>query len=201
MPRRRYIFDPPDRFIAGTVGDPGNRSFFLQAREGGRVVSVALEKVQVAVLAERLGDLLGQLDRRGVPHASSESESVLEEALGRVDAGGLLGEDPAPLDEPLVEAFRAGSLTLGWDADAQRVLVEARAQDEDGEAIDPDEDDDEDEDGPDLLRVWLTAAAARSFVARAARVVASGRPPCPLCGAPLDPQGHICPRRNGHYVN
>jgi uncharacterized repeat protein (TIGR03847 family) len=201
MPRRRYIFDPPDRFIAGTVGDPGNRSFFLQAREGGRVVSVALEKVQVAVLAERLGDLLGQLDRRGVPHGSSESESVLEEALGRVDAGGLLGEDPAPLDEPLVEAFRAGSLTLGWDADAQRVLVEARAQDEDGEAIDPDEDDDEDEDGPDLLRVRLTAAAARSFVARAARVVASGRPPCPLCGAPLDPQGHICPRRNGHYVN
>jgi uncharacterized repeat protein (TIGR03847 family) len=201
MPRRRYIFDPPDRFIAGTVGDPGNRSFFLQAREGGRVISVALEKVQVAVLAERLGDLLGQLDRRGVPHGSSESERVLEEALGRVDAGGLLGEDPATLDEPLVEAFRAGSLTLGWDADAQRVLVEARAQDEDGEAIDPDDDDDEDEDGPDLLRVRLTAAAARSFVARAARVVASGRPPCPLCGAPLDPQGHICPRRNGHYVN
>jgi uncharacterized repeat protein (TIGR03847 family) len=201
MPRRRYIFDPPDRFIAGTVGDPGNRSFFLQAREGGRVISVALEKVQVAVLAERLGDLLGQLDRRGVPHGSSESERVLEEALGRVDAGGLLGEDPATLDEPLVEAFRAGSLTLGWDAEAQRVLVEARAQDEDGEAIDPDDDDDEDEDGPDLLRVRLTAAAARSFVARAARVVASGRPPCPLCGAPLDPQGHICPRRNGHYVN
>ena len=111
MPRRRYIFDPPDRFIAGTVGDPGNRSFFLQAREGGRVVSVALEKVQVAVLAERLGDLLGQLDRRGVPHGSSESESVLEEALGRVDAGGLLGDDAAPLDEPLVQAFRAGSLT------------------------------------------------------------------------------------------
>src|SRR6476619_2186581 len=201
MPRRRYIFDPPDRFIAGTVGDPGNRSFFLQAREGGRVVSVALEKVQVAVLAERLGDLLGQLDRRGVPHGASESESVIQEALGQVDAGGLLGEDAAPLDEPLVEAFRAGSLTLGWDADAQRVLVEARAQDEDGEPIDPDEDDDEDEDGPDLLRVRITADAARSFVARAARVVAAGRPPCPLCGAPLDPQGHICPRRNGHYVN
>ena len=110
-------------------------------------------------------------------------------------------EDVRPLDEPLNEAFRAGSLTLGWDGDAERVLVEARAQSEDGEAIDPDEDDDEDEDGPDLLRVRITADAARSFVARAARVVAAGRPPCPLCGAPLDPQGHICPRRNGHYVN
>jgi uncharacterized repeat protein (TIGR03847 family) len=193
MPRRRYIFDPPERFVAGTIGDPGSRTFFLQARDGGRVVSVALEKVQVAVLAERLGDLLGELDRRGVPHG------VPDEALPEVTAG--VDEDAAPLDEPLVEAFRAGSLTLGWDPDAERVLLEARAQDEDGEAIDPDEDDDEDEDGPDLLRVRLTAEAARSFVARAARVVAGGRPPCPLCGAPLDPRGHICPRRNGHYVN
>ena len=99
------------------------------------------------------------------------------------------------------EAFRAGSLTLGWDSDAELVLVEARAQSEDGEEIDPDEDDDEDEDGPDLLRVRMTADAARSFVARATRIVGAGRPPCPLCGAPLDPQGHICPRRNGHYVN
>ena len=193
MPRRRYIFDPPERFVAGTTGDPGNRTFFLQARDGGRVVSVALEKVQVAVLAERLGDLLGELDRRGVPHG------VPDEVLPEV--GTSVDDDAAPLDEPLVEAFRAGSLTLGWDPDAERVLLEARAQDEDGEAIDPDEDDDEDEDGPDLLRVRLTAEAARSFVARAARVVAGGRPPCPLCGAPLDPRGHICPRRNGHYVN
>ena len=61
--------------------------------------------------------------------------------------------------------------------------------------------DDDDEEGPDLLRVRMTATAARSFVARATQVVAGGRPPCPLCGAPLDPRGHICPRRNGHYVN
>jgi hypothetical protein len=127
MPRRRYLFDPPDRCVAGTVGDPGDRTFFLQARDGPRVVSVVLEKVQVAVLADRLGELLAELD--------------------------------------------------------------------------PDEDDDEDEDGPDLLRVRITAEAARGFVMRATRVVAAGRPPCPLCGAPLDPTGHICPRRNGHYLN
>ena len=200
MPRRRYIFDPPERFIAGTIGDPGSRTFFLQARDGGRVVSVALEKVQVVVLAERLGDLLGELERRGVAPGATESGTVAD-TFAEGESVGPPDEDPGPLDEPLVEAFRAGSLTLGWDPDAERVLVEARAQDEDGEAIDPDEDDDEDEDGPDLLRVRLTASAARSFVARAARVVASGRPPCPLCGAPLDPRGHICPRRNGHYVN
>jgi len=193
MPRRRYIFDPPERFVAGTIGDPGSRTFFLQARDGGRVVSVALEKVQVAVLAERLGDLLGELDRRGVPHG------VPDEALPEVTAG--VDEDAAPLDEPLVEAFRAGSLTLGWDGGAERILVEARAQDEDGEAVDPDEDDDEDEDGPDLLRVRISLAAARSFVTRATRAVASGRPPCPLCGMPLHPPGPTCPRRTGHYLN
>jgi uncharacterized repeat protein (TIGR03847 family) len=194
MPRRRYIFDPPDRFVAGTIGEPGDRAFFLQAREGRRVVSVALEKVQVAVLAERLGALLEELGRRGV----AEVEAPAAEHDPEADAS---SDDNGPLDEPLNEAFRAGSLTLGWDGGAGRVLVEARAQDEDGEAIDPDEDDDEDEDGPDLLRVRMTAAAARGFVARAERVVAGGRPPCPLCGAPLDPLGHICPRRNGQYVN
>jgi uncharacterized repeat protein (TIGR03847 family) len=193
MPRRRYIFDPPDRFVAGTVGEPGERTFFLQAREGGRVVSVVLEKVQVAVLAERLGALLDELDLRGIVEPA-EPEPV-------ADAAADPPLDSGPLDEPLNEAFRAGSLTLGWDGGAERVLVEARAQDEDGEAIDPDEDDEEDDEGPDLLRVRMTAAAARSFVARAAQVVAAGRPPCPLCGAPLDPLGHICPRRNGHYVN
>ena len=172
--------------MTGTIGEPGQRTFFLQASAGGRVVSVALEKVQVAVLADRLGALLLELDRRGIAPAGVEPAA---------------GEDTSPLDEPLNEAFRAGALTLGWDGDAERVLVEARAESEDGEPIDPDEDDDEDEEGPDLLRVRMTAAAARSFVERAVRVVASGRPPCPLCGEPLDPTGHLCPRRNGNYVN
>jgi len=191
MPRRRYIFDPPERFVAGTIGEPGDRTFFLQAREGTRVVSVVLEKVQVAVLAERLRALLDELDLRGIAD------------VGDAPGGGSVDvdSDDATLEEPLNEAFRAGSLTLGWDGGAERVLVEARAQDEDGEAVDPEDDDDEDDDGPDLLRVRMTATAARSFVARAANVVGAGRPPCPLCGAPLDPQGHICPRRNGHYVN
>jgi uncharacterized repeat protein (TIGR03847 family) len=197
MSRRRYLFDPPERFVAGTVGRPGDRTFFLQARDGPRVVSIVLEKVQVAVLADRLGELLSELERRGVAAATAAAQAAETGSVGGVEAG----DDTGPLDEPINEAFRAGSLTLGWDGDAERVLVEARAQSEDGEEIDPDEDDDDDEDGPDLLRVRMTADAARSFVARAARIVASGRPPCPLCGAPLDPQGHICPRRNGHYVN
>ena len=189
MPRRRYLFDPPERFVAGTVGQPGDRTFFLQARDGPRVVSVVMEKVQVAVLADRLGELLAELERRGVPEAAARPTRPSPTTA-------------RPLDEPLNEAFRAGSLTLGWDGDAERVLVEARAQSEDGEAIDPDEDDDEDEDGPDLLRVRISLDAARSFVARAGarrRGRAGRRARC--AAHPLDPQGHICPRRNGHYVN
>ena len=167
MPRRRYLFDPPERFVAGTVGQPGDRTFFLQARDGPRVVSVVLEKVQVAVLADRLGELLSELERRG------ETQAALADATHM--------DDHAPLDEPINEAFRAGSLTLGWDGGAGRVLVEARAQSEDGEIIDPDEDDDEDEDGPDLLRVRMTAwtPRGRSWPAPGAWSPRAGRPaPC-----------------------
>lgn len=199
MARRIYLFNPPDRFIAGTIGEPGNRTFFLQGRDGARIVSVSLEKVQVAAMADRLGRLLVELDERGI-----------------VDLGPTQPvEDVAPLDEPLSEAFRAGTLTLGWDGDLERIIIEARAITEDDDADDEDEDADEgsvaaaieqllssdDIDGPDVLRVHLSAVQARSFVERSLRVVRSGRLPCPLCGNPLDPQGHICPRRNGQYVN
>jgi uncharacterized repeat protein (TIGR03847 family) len=188
MPRRLFVFDLPDRFATGTVGEPGNRSFFLQARDGMRVVSVALEKAQVAVLAERLGRLLVELDRRGIAE----------------DLPAPILPDERPLDEPLNEAFRATTLTLGWDVDAEQILIEARApsdDDEEGETEAVLEADDDDEDGPDLLRVRLSAEAARTFVERAFRVIRAGRPPCPLCGNPLDAAGHICPRKNGHYVN
>jgi len=188
MPRRLFVFDDPDRFATGTVGEPGNRSFFLQARDGRRVVSVGLEKAQVAVLAERLGRLLVELDRRGIAEDATTAPIL---------------PDERPLDEPLNEAFRATTLTLGWDVDAEQILIEARAPSEDDEVEGEDvvELDDDDEDGPDLLRVRLTADAARTFVERAFRVIRSGRPPCPLCGNPLDATGHICPRKNGHYVN
>ncbi len=185
MPRRRHLFDTPDRFVPGTVGEPGNRTFFLQAREGTRVVSVSLEKVQVAALAQRMVELLEELERRGVG-----------------DAGEVEGEvgDTAALDEPLNEAFRAGTLSLGWDTVDQLIILEAT------ELTDEEEDEVEevgsdDEEGPDLFRARVAPAEARRFVARAARVLAAGRPPCPLCGQPLDPQGHLCPRRNGHLLN
>ncbi len=202
MSRRIYDYGLPDRFVAGTVGQPGNRTFFLQAKRGTSLVSVVLEKVQVQVLAERMALLLAEVARRGVR---------VPEALAPGD------DDTAPLDEPLVEAFRVGTMTLAWSGDSDEIVVEARARAEPDEDEDTDEDEDDeaeeaeeaeadeelevaddDPDGPDLVRVRLTPTRARAFAERALRTVAAGRPPCPLCGQPLDPAGHLCPRRNGY---
>ena len=181
MPRTIFDFDPPDRFVAGTVGQPGDRTFYLQASGSGRTVSVALEKVQVQVLADRLEELLDTARRTGADVPAVPSREL---------------EDTAPLDAPVEEEFRVGAMGLAWDGDSERVLVEALAQTEaDAEEVEPLSDA---VDGPDALRVHLTAEAVRAFVQRAQRVVAAGRPPCPLCSLPLDPEGHICPRQNGH---
>jgi uncharacterized repeat protein (TIGR03847 family) len=188
MPRRLFVFDTPDRFITGTLGRPGERTFYLQARKGPRIVSVSLEKVQVAVLAERLGALLDELENRGMADTGSEP---------------IAATDAEALDEPLNEAFRAGTLTLGWDGDDEQIIVEARegGEEDPDEAAEAAELPDDDENGPDLVRVRISAEAARAFVERTVNVLGAGRPPCPLCGEPLDPQGHLCPRRNGTYLN
>ncbi len=192
MPRQIFSFDPPERFVAGTVGQPGARSFYLQASAGGRVTTIALEKVQVQVLAERLGELLDEVRRRG---ADVPAQTPPELA------------DVAPLDQPILEEFRVGELRLAWDGEDEIIVIEALAAtlaDSDEDDTDADEsglDDDEDEDGtegPDIFRVRMQPGMARAFVERALRVVAAGRPPCPLCGLPLDPEGHVCPRQNGH---
>src|SRR5215472_4829449 len=177
-----YSYDPPDRFVAGTVGQPGERTFYLQARSGAMTTSVALEKGQVAQLAERLEELLDEVARRTGADADTGDPVV---ATG----------DDGPLDLPLNEDFTVGAIALAWDHDGERVIIEAQELTE--EPLEPLADD-VPEDGPGVLRVRITLADARAFSRRALKVVSQGRPPCPLCGLPLDPAGHICPRQNGH---
>ena len=172
MTRRLFIFDDPDRFLAGTVGTPGDRAFFLQARKGGALISVALEKVQVAALAQRLDDLLDAVE------APAQTEPA----------------DELPLEEPVVELFRVGAMALAWDARTEAVVIEAQTPTDDGEYVELPDDADE---GPDLLRVRIDVPSARAFARRAVALVVSGRPACPFCGQPLDPQGHFCSRDNG----
>jgi uncharacterized repeat protein (TIGR03847 family) len=179
-----YSYDPPERFVAGTVGQPGERTFYLQARLGSRTTSVALEKGQVSQLAQKLDELLDEV----APHGRGQAVAA-EEAAAQAD--------DAPLDLPLTEDFRVGAIALAWDHDGERVIIEA--QEESEEPIEP-LTDDVPEDGPAVLRVRITADAARAFSRRAIQVVRQGRPLCPLCGLPLDPSGHVCPRQNGHRV-
>jgi len=175
-----YLYDPPRRFVAGAVGQPGERTFYLQATDGTRVTSVALEKFQVEQLAERLDELLDEVHRRiGGPAPGQEPEPA----------------DDDPLDLPLMEEFRVGAIALAWDGDSDRVVIEA--QEESESPVEPLADEIP-ADGPGVLRVRLTQEAARAFAQRALRIVAQGRPPCPLCGLPLDASGHVCPRQNGY---
>ena len=185
MSREIYSYDPPERFIAGTVGEPGQRTFFLQAALGGRTTSVALEKEQVAVLAERMEELLDEVLKR-------TGGTAQVPAVAPVDL-----VDDGPLSQPIDEEFRVGALTLAWDGDTERVVIEAHAraetEEEQVEALDEEADD-----GPPMLRVRITGAMARAFAKRAQLVVSAGRPPCPFCGLPVDAEGHLCPRMNGH---
>jgi uncharacterized repeat protein (TIGR03847 family) len=174
-----HIFDEPQRFVAGTVGVPGERTFYLQARDGKRLISVSLEKEQVNLLGDRLNDLLDQ-----VTQAEGRDTAII----------GLA--DLEPLDSPIEEEFRVGTLALGWNSSSAQVVIEAHAMTEIFEDV-PDLEEESDE-GPDMLRVRLNGSSARAFAKRALNVVAAGRPPCPLCEGPLDPRGHICPRANGY---
>lgn len=181
-----HSYDPPERFVAGTVGPPGGRTFFLQARSGARVTSVALEKQQVSVLAERIDELLDELIRDG------EGEGTIP-AVSPVAL-----DDNEPLEQPIVEEFRAGTMTLSWDATDERIVVEVFPYAEES-VVEPGtpEEEIDDPEPEELLVVRLPAGLARAFSKRAQAVVSAGRPPCPFCGGPVDPAGHLCPRANG----
>ncbi|MEU0520724.1 DUF3090 domain-containing protein [Streptosporangium sp. NPDC006007] len=176
-----FDYDPPERFVAGAVGQPGSRAFFLQARDRGRLTTVGLEKFQVAALADRLDELLDEVLRR-----SGGSAGVPATAPAALT-------DNGPLDLPITEDFKVGTMALTWDSDTSQVVIEAQEVAAEDEAFEPSP-----LAGSSLLRVRISAGAARAFTKRALALVAAGRPPCPLCGRPLDAEGHICVRLNGY---
>lgn len=178
MSRRVFSYDEPERFIAGTIGMPGERSFYLQAVGAGTLTCVALEKGQVIALADRLQELLDEVGRQ----------------FGITTEGATAYDDNEPLTLPVEEEFRVGAMSLGWDESSSRVVVESYAMSQEGD----ESDEDEGSESLDVLRVRIPAAQAQAFVRRARALVAAGRPPCPFCLQPLDPQGHICPRANGY---
>ncbi|MBD8703886.1 DUF3090 domain-containing protein [Frigoribacterium sp. CFBP 13712] len=206
MPTIVHGFDWPDRFVVGTIGQPGARAFYLQVRAGARVVSVGLEKQQAAVLAEKVDELLDELkaaEGRGNP-VTIPTDTPAE----------LL--DDEPLDQPVAPEFRTGAISLGWDPSTAQVVIEAFPLIEDdgtepadtepgagggldGFSFDPSADDPElamlaeAVEPAELLRVRIPVGTARAFATRTLGIVRAGRPLCPRCGNPLDPEGHDCP--------
>jgi uncharacterized repeat protein (TIGR03847 family) len=187
-----HRYDSPDRFVAGTVGQPGERTFFLQAREGNRITSVACEKQQVSVLAEHLDKVLDEVVRR---------------SAGEIDVppASAAARDVDPLDAPITEEFRVGTMTIAWDPSIDRIVIELFSNvdsDEEEPEVDPAasaaQPESEEINADEVFVVKITASYARDFVARAQALVAAGRPPCPFCLQPLDPSGHVCPRANGY---
>lgn len=166
--------DPVSRITAAAVGEPGERSFYIQARKDDVVVSLLLEKQQVAMLAMHADQLL---ERVGAPDASDPSVP-----------------DPSSLDleEPVAPAFRVGQISLGYDEPRDLVLIECE------EFVPEDEEEEEPAPDPRRARLWLTRAQLFALARRGEREVASGRPVCSMCGEAMDPEGHFCPRSNGH---
>ncbi len=177
MPTRVHEFVWPDRVVIGAIGLPGARTFYLQVRAGKQLVSIALEKQQSALLAEKIDEILDQLiTAKGNPF-SIPTGTPLE----------LVDNDPL---EAVQEQFRTGSMSLGWDPTTAQIVIEAQPL-TDADANDelfPEDTDDESE----ILRVSMPVGTARAFAMRTREIVGAGRPTCPLCGYPVDADGHTC---------
>ncbi|WP_026818812.1 DUF3090 domain-containing protein [Arthrobacter castelli] len=175
MPTRVHEFDWPDRVVVGTVGLPGARTFYLQVRAGAQIVTIALEKQQSALLAEKIDEILDQLITVEANRFSVPTSTPIE----------LVDNDQL---EAVQVQFRAGAMGLGWDPTTAQIVIEAYP-------ITDDNDDSLDEDvatEPEMLLVRMPVGAARAFTKRTREIVGAGRPMCSLCGYPIDADGHIC---------
>jgi uncharacterized repeat protein (TIGR03847 family) len=175
MPTVIHGFDWPDRVVVGAVGQPGSRSFYLQARAGSRITSVALEKEQSALLAEKIEEILDELMAQEGNPISIPTQTPVE----------LVDNDP--LEQPVDAEFRTGAMSLGWDPTTAQVVIEAYPIE------DTDDEDSIEEAVPsEVMLVRIPVGTARAFAKRTLEIVGAGRPICPFCATPIDPEGHVC---------
>jgi uncharacterized repeat protein (TIGR03847 family) len=184
MPPLVHGFDWPDRFVVGTVGEPGSRTFFLQIRSGKQLVSVSLEKEQSAALAQKIEEVLDEL-------MADEGNPF---SVPAITPEGLVDNDP--LEQPVDELFRAGAMSLGWDPMTAQIIIEAfpiiEVSEDELEVLDLDE-----IEPAEVLVVRIPVGTARAFSKRTREVVGAGRPICPLCRLPMDADEHICELPDG----
>jgi uncharacterized repeat protein (TIGR03847 family) len=168
---------PVDRITADAVGEPGFRTFFLQARNGSDLVTVVVEKQQVQLLSASILELLADVE--------------LETATAPDD-------DEMGLEEPVDPRWRAGRLSIGYDDDRDMFLLEISEYEPEVEEEESDEPRPPSEDETEMIRLWATREQMLALSRQGAAVVNRGRPTCQFCGNPMDPEGHACPAMNGH---
>ncbi|HET7010711.1 MAG TPA: DUF3090 domain-containing protein [Anaerolineales bacterium] len=173
MPGQQFDLNPVTRITTGAVGPPGKRVFYLQARGGDEMVTLIVEKIQVQSLAVGLEQFLVELAGQfpGLPEASASYDQ------GEME-----------LETPIDPAFRVGQIGLGYDQPSDRIVVVARELQPEGS--DPEE--------ASVARLWCTRDQLRAMCQHGLEVASRGRPICGNCGEPIDPEGHFCPRSNGH---
>ena len=166
----RHVFLHPERFVTGTVGEPGERAFYLQVRNSSQLLSVAVEKAQVQAITTRLDVMIAEI-RKVNPLITIEKFPI----------------DDAPLESPVDSEFQIGAMSLAWDEETSLICIELYELEED-----------EEESDGEVAEVNITIGMAAAFSTRSKAVVNAGRLPCPFCGIPIDPRGHLCPRANGY---
>lgn len=171
------IYKDLSRFTVGTIGLPGERTFFIQIRKGTEVLSASIEKSQVAAMSERIHYMLKEIR---LAHPLTERPVLIRDSL--------------PLDTPVMDEFRIGSIAMFYDENSELIQIDLRELNLNSEEVH----DEETSDDVEILRIFITATQALIFSDRADLVVAAGRQPCPFCGLPIDPQGHLCARANGY---
>ena len=171
------IYKDLSRFTVGTIGLPGERTFFIQIRKGTEVLSASIEKSQVAAMSERIHYMLKEIR---LAHPLTQRPVLIRDSL--------------PLDTPVMDEFRIGSIAIFYDEDSELIQIDLRELNFNSEEVH----DEEISDDVEILRIFITATQALIFSDRADLVVAAGRQPCPFCGLPIDPQGHLCARANGY---
>lgn len=168
---RHIELNPASHVTVNTIGPPGERTFYLQGSQGGDTVSVIIEKQQAAMLANSFDTLLTELARRNPPETREPKEQILTDLR---------------LREPVQSLFRVGRMELGYSEAHNRVVLVAY------ELVDEEVDD------PNAVSLWMTRAQVEALIPHIEEVVQAGRPICGNCGQPIDPEGHFCPKRNGH---
>ncbi len=162
--------NPVSYLTVGTVGSPGERTFYLQGSRGIDTISLIVEKEQVSIMADSLESFLEELDDNHPEETRDAEESVLQDMR---------------LREPVDSLYRVGNMGLGYNETADRIVLVAY------ELVD-------EEDEPNVVSFWASRAQVRALIDHARNIVVAGRPICGNCGQPIDPHGHFCPNRNGH---